>query len=78
MKEYKNEKGQLHRVDGPAVEYINGNKYWFINGKRHREDGPAIEYNNGNKSWFLNDIRYSEEEFHQELIKIKLKRLVEL
>jgi hypothetical protein len=78
MKEYKNEKGQLHRVDGPAVEYINGNKYWFINGKRHREDGPAIEYGSGYKSWYLNDIRYSEEEFHQELIKLKLKRLVEL
>jgi hypothetical protein len=78
MKEYKNEKGQLHRVDGPAVEYINGNKYWFINGKRHREDGPAIEYGSGYKSWYLNDIRYSEEEFHQELIKLKLKRLVQL
>jgi hypothetical protein len=78
MKEYRNEKGQLHREDGHALEHTNGSKYWYINGLLNREDGPAIEYNNGNKSWFLNDIRYSEEEFHQELIKIKLKRLVEL
>ena len=23
---------QLHRTDGPAVEYYNGYKYWYING----------------------------------------------
>jgi hypothetical protein len=78
MKEYKNESGQYHRLDGPAIEFNNGNKHWYINGKRHREDGPAIEYGSGYKSWYLNDIRYTEEEFHQELIKLKLKRLVEL
>ena len=77
-KEYRNQLGQLHRTDGPAVEYSDGSKEWWINGLRHREDGPAIEYGSGYKSWYLNDIRYTEEEFHQELIKLKLKRLVEL
>ena len=77
-KEYKNELGQLHRTDGPAVEFSNGGEAWYINGKRHREDGPAVEYNYGEKSWYLNDIYYTEEEFHQELIKLKLKRLVQL
>ena len=109
-KEYKNELGQYHRIDGPAIEdsdgakqwRINGklhrtdgpalennySKYWFINGKLHREDGPAIEYSSdfshshevstGDKSWYLNDIQYGEEEFHQEVIKLKLKRLIEL
>ena len=24
-------KGKLHREDGPAVEYPNGEKYWFLN-----------------------------------------------
>ena len=44
MKEYKvkvtnpetewfNLNGEHHREDGPAVEYTNGDKYWFINGK---------------------------------------------
>ena len=69
--------GEKHREDGPAVEGPGG-KVWYINGKRHREDGPAVEYNYGEKSWYLNDIYYTEEEFHQELIKLKLKRLVQL
>jgi hypothetical protein len=43
-----------------------------------QEDGPAVENINGYKEFFLNDISYSEEEFHQEIIKLKLKRLVEL
>jgi len=25
--------GELHRKDGPAAEYINGSKFWYINGK---------------------------------------------
>ena len=37
----------LHREDGPAIEYANGNKHWYLNGKLHREDGPAIENANG-------------------------------
>ncbi len=30
------------------------------------------------RSEYLNDIRYIEEEFHQEVIELKLKRLVNL
>lgn len=44
----------LHRTDGPACEFVNGTKQWWIDGKRHRNDGPAIEYANGNKEWWLN------------------------
>ena len=25
--------GELHRLDGPAVEYANGAKFWYIEGK---------------------------------------------
>jgi hypothetical protein len=78
MKEYKNELGQLHREDGPAIEYSNGDKFWYINGLRHREDGPAVEWSDGDKWWYLNDIHYKEDQYHQELINIKLKRLIEL
>jgi hypothetical protein len=46
--------GDYHREDGPAVEYGNGGKYWYINGQKHREDGPAIE-NSGGKAWMIND-----------------------
>ena len=46
--------GQLHRTDGPAIEYANGDKYWYINGQRHRDNGPAVEYANGDKSRISN------------------------
>ena len=39
---YYDENDELHRIDGPAVEYTNGSKYWFVEGKYHRLDGPAI------------------------------------
>ena len=44
--------GQLHREDGPAVEYADGSKLWYKNGQLHREDGPAIESVNGRKWWW--------------------------
>ena len=48
-----NRKRELHRENGPAVEYSDGTKKWYKNGKRHREDGPAIEWSNGNKYWYI-------------------------
>jgi len=29
--------GKWHRVDGPAWEYINGDKFWYILGKYLKE-----------------------------------------
>jgi hypothetical protein len=46
--------GKYHRKDGPAVEWANGDKEWYLNGKLHRENGPALEWSNGDKSWFIN------------------------
>jgi hypothetical protein len=59
-----NENNKLHREDGPAVEWPNGDKSWYINDKRHREDGPAVERSNGAKSWYLNGKYLTEEEFN--------------
>ena len=53
-KYWKNDKGKLHRIDGPAIEYADGDKKWFVNDKQHRIDGPAIEYSDGSKSWLIN------------------------
>jgi hypothetical protein len=36
--------GQLHRIDGPAIEYSNGDKSYYQYGVLHREDGPAIDW----------------------------------
>jgi hypothetical protein len=51
---WRNSKGQLHRTDGPAVEYSNGCKIWIANGKRHRINGPAIGWESGDKTWYVN------------------------
>ena len=44
----------LHREDGPAEEYTDGNKYWLQYGKLHRLNGPAVEYANGYKEFWIN------------------------
>ncbi len=31
-------KGKLHREDGPAIEFSNGFKQWYLNGKRLTEE----------------------------------------
>jgi hypothetical protein len=50
---WRNSEGEHHRTDGPAVEYSNGSKSWWIKGKCHRTDGPAVEYSNGGKAWWV-------------------------
>ena len=62
-KEWRNVDGVVHREDGPAIEWKDGTKSWYLNGQRHREDGPAVEWKDGTKSWYLNDKEYTEEEF---------------
>lgn len=52
---YKPGTDDLHRLDGPAEERANGNKYWCQDNKFHRIDGPAIEYEDGSKLWYQND-----------------------
>ena len=65
--------GNLHRVDGPAVEWANGSKWWYINGKLHRVDGPAVEWADGNKWWYFNGEKLSEIQ-HGKYIQLINKR----
>lgn len=53
-KRWKNAEGKLHRIYGPAIEFIDGDKIWYQNGLPHREDGPAIEWKTGQKAWYKN------------------------
>jgi hypothetical protein len=77
--EYHNEYGQRHRTDGPALEWNDGVKAWYINGELHREDGHVREWSFGYREWYLNGEFYSsEEEWKQEVTKIKLKRILDL
>jgi len=50
-----------HREDGPAREYANGDKVYYINGKLHREDGPAIEDADGYKAYYINGKLHRED-----------------
>ena len=36
---YYNAAGRLHRVDGPAVEWHDGDLEWWLNGKSYTERG---------------------------------------
>ena len=56
----KIQKKQLHRKNGPAVIFTNGNMFWLINNENHRFDGPSRVYFNGMKYWYLenNFIRH--------------------
>jgi hypothetical protein len=62
---YYNDKAMniFHREDGPAIEWRDGSKSWYLNGKLHREDGPAYEGADGHKEWWLNAARFREQEF---------------
>jgi hypothetical protein len=59
--EWRNSDGKRHRKDGPAIEFADGGKHWYVDGKRHRKDGPAIEYANGTKEWWLDGKRHRED-----------------
>ncbi len=50
--------GKLHRINGPAIEYESGDKFYYVDDKIHREDGPAVEYSNGDKIWCINGKQY--------------------
>ena len=49
---YRNSDGQLHRVDGPAIEWEDGSREWWLHGRLHRVDGPAYEGADGSRSWY--------------------------
>jgi hypothetical protein len=67
-KYWRNEKRQIHRLDGPAVEYNNGDKEWYQNGSLHRLDGPAVIARGGFKQWYLNGyILKNKQDFFESL-----------
>ena len=62
---YSNSQGLRHRVHGPAIEWADGDKEWYLNNKLHRTDGPAIEWPDGTRVWYLDGQQLSEKEFHE-------------
>ena len=63
--EHRNADGQLHRIDGPVVEWEDGRKEWRINGQHVTE-----EINN----WLHeNNIQYPFDE--DNIVQFKLRWL---
>jgi hypothetical protein len=50
----------LHKEDGPAMEFANGDKCWYQNGLLHRENGPAVIWATGYKAWYKHGKRHRE------------------
>ena len=74
-KYWLNEQGQLHNEHGPAIQYADGYKAYYLNGKLNRTDGPAIEYIDGSKAYCLNGKGYSYEAWKREVEKLKVKEM---
>ena len=71
MTKWFNMEDQIHRLDGPAVEWSNGTKEWYVNGQIHRLDGPAVEWSDGHKEWFVNGQELTEKEFNRKVNPVK-------
>jgi len=57
---WRNKKGQLHRLHGPAVIRSNGTQYWIQKGQFHRLGGPAIIESDGYEAWYFHDKHHRE------------------
>ena len=64
----------LHRTNGPAVEWANGTKVWYVDGKFHRTNGPAYEGISGHKAWGLDGISLTEKEFNEAIKNFKYSK----
>jgi len=52
----------VDRKDGPAVEWLDGSKHWYIDNRLHRLDGPAAEWADGTRGWWIDDVCFTEDE----------------
>jgi hypothetical protein len=61
---WRNSAGQLHRLDGPAMEFMGGNSYWYHMGLMHRIGGPAVKnITTGKCYWWIHGVQYTEAEY---------------
>lgn len=67
--------GKPHRDFGPAIESIDGTKYWCQNGNKHREDGPAVVFKDDYKprQYWIDGKQITKEKFIKWQLKNKNK-----
>jgi hypothetical protein len=68
--------GKYHREDGPAVEFSDGYKFWYLHGKLHREDGPAIDWAASKEFWINGTKFYKEQDYWKEIEKRKSLKFI--
>ena len=62
----------FHRLDGPAIDLLNGDKQWWVNGRLHRLNGPAVDYNNHTYlEYYINGQRFDTSEYWTFVKKFK-------
>ena len=66
---WRNQNGEIHRLDGPAVIDSDGTQFYYQYGLKHREDGPAVIRANGTKEYWINGKKLTESEFNSRSIK---------
>ncbi len=49
---WKDEDGQWHQDDGPAIIDADGTQWWYQHGRLHRDDGPAVIRPDGMQEWY--------------------------
>ena len=55
-----NKKEKLHKIDGPAKVWPNGDKSWWVNGKYCRLDGPGyLSADNSKKEYWIDGLNVS-------------------
>jgi hypothetical protein len=76
-KKWYNSEGELHRLEGPAWEYKDGYKEWWVNGKLHRLDGPAMEYLNGAEYYWVDGVEFDEQDYLEAVLLYICKQVLE-
>jgi hypothetical protein len=65
----------MEYLDGPAVEYDDGDDSWFKHGDLHRIDGPAIDWVD-EKQWWIDGKRIHCKDNEEFLRIVKMKVLL--
>lgn len=50
---YRDYRGELHRLDGPAQIFPDSTECYYFHGKLHRRGGPAIISQSGYRAWVV-------------------------
>lgn len=85
--QYYNSVGDLHRLDGPAIEsfYVKTNTIrvtsWYKNNKKHKVDGPSYIFVSDRgeyiKNYYYNNIKYNNlSELQQTVLKDNINEFV--